>query len=68
MNFNLIVLGGGMIEAMDSFMIPRIRDAFNNHVLKASAKDLKIVPSKLGDDAAIWGGIALAEEFLGVEL
>jgi len=65
MNFNLIVLGGGMIEAMDSFMIPKIRDAFNNHVLKASAKDLKIIPSKLGDDAAIWGGIALAEEFLG---
>ena len=65
MNFNLIVLGGGMIEAMDGFMLPRIRDAFNNHVLKASAKDLKIVPSKLGDDAAIWGGIALAEEFLG---
>lgn len=64
MNFNLIVLGGGMIEAMDSFMIPKIKDAFNNHVLKASAKDFKIIPSKLGDDAAIWGGIALAEEFL----
>lgn len=68
MNFSLIVLGGGMIEAMDSFMIPRIRDAFNNHVLKATARELKIVPSKLGDDAAIWGGIALAEEFLGEEL
>lgn len=68
MNFNLIVLGGGMVEAMDSFMIPRIRDAFNNHVLKATAKELKIVSSKLGDDAAIWGGIALAEEFLGEEL
>ena len=24
--------------------------------------------SKLGDDAAIWGGIALAEEFLGVKV
>ena len=65
LNFNLIVLGGGMIEAMDGFMIPKIRDAFHNHVLKASARDLKILPSKLGDDAAIWGGIALAEEFLG---
>ena len=30
-----------------------------------SAKGLKIVASKLGDDAAIFGGIALVEEFLG---
>ena len=64
MNFDMIVLGGGMIEALDDYMLPRIKDAFNNHVLKASANGLEIVPSKLGDDAAIWGGIALAEEFI----
>jgi hypothetical protein len=29
---------------------------------------LKIVSSRLGDDAAIYGGIALAEEFLGVKV
>jgi hypothetical protein len=29
---------------------------------------LKIVTSKLGDDAAIFAGIALAEEFLGVRV
>jgi hypothetical protein len=31
-------------------------------------KDLKIVAIKLADDAAIFGGIALAEEFLGVKV
>jgi hypothetical protein len=29
---------------------------------------LKIVASKLADDAAVYGGIALAEEFLGVRI
>jgi hypothetical protein len=29
---------------------------------------LKIVASKLADDAAVFGGIALAEEFLGVRI
>jgi hypothetical protein len=29
---------------------------------------LNIIASKLGDDAAIFGGIALAEEFLGVRV
>lgn len=32
------------------------------------AKGLKIVASKLGDDAAIFGGIVLADEFLGVRV
>jgi glucokinase len=68
MNFDMIVLGGGLIEALDSFMLPKIEIAFYDHALNASAEGLKIVPSKLGDDAAIWGGIALAEEFLGVKI
>jgi hypothetical protein len=32
------------------------------------AKGLKIVSSKFGDDAAIFGGVALAEEFLHVRV
>jgi glucokinase len=68
MNFDMIVLGGGLIEALDSFMLPKIEIAFHDHVLNSSTEGLKIVPSKLGDDAAIWGGIALAEEFLGVKV
>jgi len=57
-----------MIEALASFMLPKIEIAFYNHVLNTSAEGLKILPSKLGDDAAIWGGIALVEEFLGVKV
>jgi glucokinase len=67
-NFDMIVLGGGMIEALDGFMLPKIENAFHNHVLNVSAKGLKILKCKLGDDAAIWGGIPLAEEFIGVKV
>lgn len=68
MNFDMIVLGGGVIEALEDYMMPRIKKEFNNHVLEAAAKGVKIVASKLGDDAAIYGGIALAEEFLSIKI
>lgn len=68
MNFDMIVLGGGVIEALEDYMMPRIKKEFNNHVLDAAAKGVKIVASKLGDDAAIYGGIALAEEFLNIKV
>jgi len=66
LNVDMIVLGGGVIEAMGKFMMPMIKKAFKENVMQSSAKGLKIIPSKLGDDAALYGGIPLAEEFLGV--
>ncbi len=68
MNFDMIVLGGGVIEALGDFMMPIIKQEFQNHVFYAAAKGVKIVASKLGDDAAIYGGLALAEEYLGVKI
>ncbi len=68
LNLDMIVFGGGMIEALDFYMLPLIKESFYEHVLNDSAKGLKIVASKLGDDAAIFGGIALAEEFLDVRI
>lgn len=68
LNVDMIVLGGGVIEAMGKFMMPLIKKAFNENVMKGSAKGLKIIASKLGDDAALYGGIPLAEEFLGVKV
>jgi glucokinase len=68
LNLDLIVLGGGLIEALDGFMMPIIRSSFQKNVLKDSAKGLKILPTKLGDDAALYGGIPLAEEFLKIKI
>jgi glucokinase len=68
LNFDLIVLGGGVIEALHNFMIPRIKKSFASYVLKDSSKELKILPSELGDDAALFGGISLTEEFLKTKI
>ncbi len=68
MNFDMIVLGGGLVEALDYFMLPKIKASFDKVILKDPSKAVKIVVNNLGDDAALYGGIALAEEFLGIRV
>jgi glucokinase len=68
LNVDEIVYGGGLIEALGDAMLPMIKASYYKHVLKDAAVGTKLVESKLGDDAAIYGGIALAEEFLGVKV
>ena len=64
LNIDTIVLGGGVIEAMHEFMMPKIEKAFKDSVLKEPGEFVNIFETKLGDDAALFGGVALAEEFL----
>ena len=64
LNVDTIVLGGGVIEAMNEYMMPRITKAFKNAVLEGPGKSVKIVETKLGDDAALYGGYGMVEEFL----
>lgn len=64
LNLDTIVLGGGVIEAMHKFILPKVKDAFEKAVLPEPGKNVKIVATKLGDDAPLYGGIALTEEFL----
>ncbi len=64
MNLDTIVLGGGVLEAMGDFMLPRIEESFHKSVLNAPGKDVKLVVTKLGDDAPLYGGVSLANEFL----
>lgn len=68
LNFDMIILGGGAIEALDYYMIPKIKEAFNKSVLDVASKKVIIKATKLGDDAALYGGISLAEEFLGIKI
>jgi len=63
LNIDTIVLGGGVIESLEDFMLPIIKETFNETVLKEPGAFCKIVSTKLGDDAALYGGIALCEEF-----
>lgn len=64
LNIDTIVLGGGVIEAMGDKILPVVQDNFYKTVLPEPGKFCKIVTTKLADDAALFGGIALAKEFL----
>ena len=64
LNLDTIILGGGVIEAMHGFMLPIIKSSFKESVLGGPGKNVKINYTKLGDDSALYGGIALTEEFL----
>ena len=59
---DVIVFGGGLIEAMGKFMLPRIDKVSRKRVL-GSLKDVyEIKEAKLGDDAAVMGAAALAKQ------
>ena len=64
LNLDTIVLGGGVIEANEKFMLTRIKKSFADSVIESAGMIVKITATKLGDDAPLYGGMALAEEFL----
>lgn len=66
LNLDTIVLGGGVIEAAGPFMLPIIKKSFMEKVFSDAGKGVKIISTKLGDDAALYGGVALAEEMLNL--
>ncbi|MCW8850625.1 MAG: ROK family protein, partial [Melioribacteraceae bacterium] len=64
LNLDTIVLGGGVVEANEKFMITRIKKSFDEAVFESSGKIVALKATKLGDDAPLYGGLALAEEFI----
>jgi glucokinase len=59
---DVVVLGGGLMEAMPSLYLQEMRAAIKKQAMKPFTKSLKIVPAKLGDDAGVLGAAALAAE------
>ncbi len=64
LNIDTIILGGGVVEAMPDYMTKNIKGAFEKAVLPEPGKITKIIATKLGDDAPLYGGLSLAEKFL----
>jgi glucokinase len=60
LNPEVIVLGGGIIDALEDEMMPVIAKTAKDHALAGTAKGVRIIPSKLGDDAGIVGAAFLA--------
>jgi glucokinase len=64
LNPELIVLGGGMMEAMGKIILPEVRNALETYALKPLMKDVRVRPSVLKDDVVILGAAKLAHDVL----
>ncbi len=62
LDLNAVVLAGGVIEAVGDFMLPIIKKSASEVALPQNFERLKILNSKLADDAALYGGIVIAKE------
>jgi len=64
LNPEIIVLGGGLFQASDLLLEP-VRREFKRWAQPLSAKKVRIEPSALGEDAALYGAAKLAWDRIG---
>lgn len=64
LNPEMIVLGGGVVEALDDTFLDNIRDVVEDYALPNTLSGVQIVEAQLGDDAGILGAAALARQRL----
>ncbi len=63
-----IVLGGGLVEAMEEFIVSRVKKASREQVMEVYRDRFDVVAAKLGDDASVLGAAAWAhKQVLGGE-
>ena len=58
---DVIVLGGGMVEAMPELFVSEIKNVANARVLPNFSGSFKVVTAQLGDSAGVLGAAAWAE-------
>lgn len=56
-----IILGGGLVEALEDLILKTVKDTAHKHVLAPYKDTFKIVAAKLGDDATALGAAAWAQ-------
>lgn len=62
LNPDMIVLGGGVVEALDDAFIDNIRTYAEKYALPNTLNGVQIVRAKLGDNSGILGAAALARQ------
>ena len=65
LNPEMIVLGGGVVEALDDTFLDDIRAAAKKYALPNTLDGVEIVQAKLGDNSGILGAAALARQRSG---
>lgn len=64
---DVIVLGGGLVEAMPELYVPEVEKAAVGRVMPAFRGTFKVLATKLGDDAGVLGAVAWARKVLSRE-
>lgn len=57
-----VILGGGMVEAMEDLMIGTVRKTAKQNCLEPYRDTFSVVPAKLGDDATALGAAAWSKK------
>lgn len=60
LNPEIVVVGGGVIEALENEVMPTLLKAVKEHVMPGTMEGIKVEASKLGDHAGITGAAVLA--------
>ena len=58
---DVVVLGGGLVEAMEELFVTEVRDAAKKRVLPSFANLFEVHAAALGDDAGVMGNAAWAQ-------
>lgn len=58
---DVVVLGGGLVEAMPELFVSEVEDAARGRAAPPFSKTFKVLAAKLGDDAVVRGAAAWAE-------
>lgn len=61
---DIIVFGGGLIEAMPDVMLPTIEKIAKQRVLPSFRDGFEIKAAQLGDDASVLGAAAIAQQMV----
>jgi len=64
LNPEIVVIGGGVFEALGPFMLPRIRQSAKAHTFGPCYKGVRIVGHLLGDNAGVIGAAVYARQRL----
>ena len=65
---DVVVLGGGLVEAMPEIFVSRVERSANKRVMPAFENTFKVVPASLEDDAGVLGAALWAEHVLGLSI
>ena len=59
---DVVILGGGLVEAMPGMYLEQVEDSARSHCMSAYRKSFKIAKAELGDNATVTGAAALVKE------